>query len=299
MKSTIFSLLMVLALLFSLTACGASTSLMEGNAYSDNGAYDKLEMESSGAVSDAMSTAQALPADRKLIRTVRIQAETEDLTGVIAQLEERLGQFGGYLQQKEVYQGSAYRGTVRRNASLTIRVPAEKLDTFLFHLNNSAHVVSTSENVDDVTLQYIDVDSQLKALQTEEERLLAMMEKADNLTDLLAIEKRLTQVQQEIQSVGSQLKALDSQIEYATIYLSLSEVVEYTPVEEKTPWQEIGEGFMDSLSDIWSGLVDTFVFLVANSPRLVLWGGIITVVVLLIRRSCKRRKAKKNPPVTE
>lgn len=299
MKRTIYSLCMVLALLFTLTACGASTSPMEGNSYLDNGAYDKMEMESSGAVSDAMSAAQALPTDRKLIRTVRIQAETEDLTGVIAQLEERLSQFGGYLQQKEVYQGSAYRGTARRNASLAIRVPAEKLDVFLFHLNNSAHVVSTSESVDDVTLQYIDVDSQLKALKTEEERLLAMMEKADNLSDLLAIEKRLTQVQQEIQSVGSQLKALDSQIEYATVNLSISEVVEYTPVEEKTPWQEIGDGFMDSISDIWSGIVDTFVFLVANSPRLVLLGGVILVVVLLIRRCRKRRKAKKNPPVTE
>ena len=299
MKRTIYSLCMVLALLFTLTACGASTSPMEGNSYLDNGAYDKMEMESSGAVSDAMSAAQALPTDRKLIRTVRIQAETEDLTGVIAQLEERLSQFGGYLQQKEVYQGSAYRGTARRNANLAIRVPAEKLDVFLFHLNNSAHVVSTNESVDDVTLQYIDVDSQLKALKTEEERLLAMMEKADNLSDLLAIEKRLTQVQQEIQSVGSQLKALDSQIEYATVNLSISEVVEYTPVEEKTPWQEIGDGFMDSISDIWSGIVDTFVFLVANSPRLVLLGGVILLMVLLLRRCRKRRKAKKNPPITE
>ena len=52
-----------------------------------------------------------------------------------------------------------------------------------------------------------------------------------SLPDLLAIEQRLTQVQQEIQSVTSQLKALDSQIEYATIHLSISEVVEYDKLE--------------------------------------------------------------------
>lgn len=290
MKRTIISLLMVLILMLSLAGCGAATSSME------NGAYDKMEMESSGAVSNAMSSTQALPADRKLIRTVRMQAETEDLSGVIGQVEQQLTQFGGYLQQKEIYQGSAYRGTVRRNANLVIRVPAKDLDTFLFHLNNSAHVVSTSESVDDVTLHYIDVDSQLKALKTEEERLLAMMEKAENLSDLLAIEQRLTQVQQEIQSVGSQLKSLDSQIEYATIHLSISEVVEYTPVEEESTWQKIGTGFMDSLSDIGTGFVDVFVFLVANSPRLLLLGGIAFVVILLIRRSNKRKKEKKNPP---
>ncbi len=294
MKRTIFSLLMVFALMFSLTACGASTS-MESNG----GAYDKMEMESSGAVSDAMSSTQELPADRKLIRTVRMQAETDDLTDVMTQLEQTLSQFGGYLQQKEIYQGSAYRGTQRRSANLVIRVPAKDLDTFLSHLSGTTHVISSNESVDDVTLHYIDVDSQLKALRVEEERLLAMMEKADNLSDLLAIEQRLTQVQQEIQSVTSQLKALDSQIEYATIHLSISEVVEYTPVEEKSPWQEIGDGFMESLSDIGNGFVDVFVFLVANSPRLVLLGGIAAIVILLIRRSNKRRKAKKNPPAAE
>ena len=298
MKRTIFSLLMVLALLVSLTACGASTSPMEDNAYSDKGAYGREEMENTGSLAENPGAAQALPADRKLIRTVRMQAETEDLSGVIGQLEERLNQFGGYLQQKEIYQGSAYRGTVRRSANLVIRVPAKDLDIFLFHLNNSAHVVSTSESVDDVTLHYIDVDSQLKALKTEEERLLAMMEKAENLSDLLAIEQRLTQVQQEIQSVGSQLKALDSQIEYATIHLSISEVVEYTPVEEESTWQKIGTGFMDSLSDIGNGFVDVFVFLVANSPRLLLLGGIAALVIVIVHRSNKRRKAKKNPPTT-
>ena len=293
MKRTILSFLMIFALLFAMSACGASTSPME------NGAYDKMEMESSGAVSDAMSSTQVLPADRKLIRTVRMQAETEDLSGVIGQLEERLNQFGGYLQQKEIYQGSAYRDAVRRNASLMIRVPAKDLDIFLFHLNNSVHVISISESVDDVTLQYIDVDSQVKALKTEEERLLAMMEKAENLSDLLAIEKRLTQVQQELQSVASQLKALESQIEYATIHVSLSEVVEYTPVEEESPWQKIGTGFMDSLSDIWNGIVDTFVFLVANSPRILLLGGIAALVIVIVHRSNKRKKAKKNPPAAE
>lgn len=290
MKRTVLSLLMIVTLLFTLTACGASTAPME------NGSYDKSEIASGGAVSDSLAEAPNLPADRKLIRTVRMQAETDDLTVVLSALEEKLSQFGGYLQQKEIYQGSAYRGTQRRSANLVIRVPAQDLNAFLAHLNGSTHVISSNETVDDVTLHYIDVDSQLKALETEEERLLAMMEKAETLSDLLAIEQRLTQVQQELQSVTSQLKSLDSQIEYATIHLSVSEVVEYTPVEEETPWQQIGTGFMDSLSDIWEGIVDTFVFLVANSPRLVLLGGLATVVILLIRRSRKRRKAKKNPP---
>ena len=189
MKRTVISLLMVLILMFSLTACGASTGL-EGNV-----AYDKMEMENGSAVSDSALESPNLPEDRKLIRTVRTQAETDDLTATMTQLEEKVSQFGGYLQQKEVYQGSSYRGTQYRNASLTIRIPAKDLDTFLSQLSSAAHVVSTNETVDDVTLYYIDVDSQLKALRTEEERLLAMMEKAENLADLLAIEQRLTQVQ--------------------------------------------------------------------------------------------------------
>ena len=294
MKRTVISLLMILALLFSLTGCGASNE-----AYYDSNVSGKVELQesSNSIVSDSLSESPNLPADRKLIRTVRMEAETEDLTGVLTPLEGKLSQLGGYLQEKEIYQGSTYRGTMRRSASLVIRVPAKELNSFLNHLSGTAHVVSSNETVEDVTLQYIDVDSMLTALKTEEERLLAMMEKAETLGDLLAIEERLTQVQQEIQSVGSQLKALESQIEYATVRLTLTEVVEYTPVEEKTTWQKIGDGFMDSISDVWNGIVNTFVFLVANSPRLVVWGGILVLVIWLIRRIIKRKKVKKNPPV--
>ena len=102
------------------------------------------------------------------------------------------------------------------------------------------------------------------------EQLLEMMEQAETMSDLLAIESRLTEVNYQLESVASKLKTLENQVSYATVRLYITEVQEYTPVVEKTVWQRITEGFADSLECIWDGAVEIFVWILANSPYLVL-----------------------------
>ena len=148
--------------------------------------------------------------------------------------------------------------------------------------------------MDDVTLTYVATESRIEALQTEQKRLLELMEQAETMSDLLEVEARLTEVRYELESVTTQMNILANQVNYSTVELYIDEVKEYTPVEEETFWQRISGGFMDSLEGIVDGTVDFTVFVLSNLPYLVLIAVGITVLFLIIRRRYRKKKAQKN-----
>ena len=279
-KRNLLAFLLSAVLLLNLTACGGAS---KNEAAMDYAAA--APMENGMLTTDSSSTAgAALPEDRKLIRTISMDAETEELETLLDGLNAKVSELGGYIQNREVYNGSTYSSRRYRHADLTIRIPAEKVDGFVQHVSGVSNVVSSNESIDDVTLTYVDTETRLKALETEQERLLEMMAQAENMSDLLAIESRLTEVNYQLESVASKLKTLENQVSYATVRLYITEVQEYTPVAEKTTWQRITEGFVDSLEGIWDGAVELLVWVLANSPYLVLYGLIGLGAVTLLRK---------------
>lgn len=253
-----------------------------------SGVYDDSYKE----VGEA-STAEAELTDRKLIKTVELDAETEDLDELLGALTQQVNQLGGYVENQRVYNGSAYSKYRSRSASMTIRIPAEKLDAFVNHVEGSTNIVSHYSYIDDVTLTYVATESRVNALVAEEQRLLELLSQAETMSDLLEVEARLTDVRYELESVTSRLNVLKNQVSYSTVNLSIDEVVEYTPVEEETFWQRISGGFMDSLKGIGDGVVEVTVFVLANLPYLVLLAACAVAVIFLAKRTVRRKKAKK------
>lgn len=256
------------------------------------------------SLTDSGSTSSSvMPESRKWIITMYLSAETDDLDAMTAALDEKIASMKGYVEDQNVYNGSAYSGRRYRNASLTIRIPAEDADSFTQEVSGIANVISKEKNLEDVTLNYVATESRVQALETEQTRLLELLAKADNMTDLLEIESRLTDVRYELENYASQLKLYDNQIDYATIHLDISEVQEYTPVEEPTMWERIRDGFGSSLKALGKSLQNLLVWLIVSLPFLVLYGGIAAVVIVLIRKTQKNRKIKKDkkqsPPPAE
>lgn len=294
----LLSALLVLLLLLSLTACGASAPTQENAAadkYYDAPAEGAPEF---GRTETGSASATALPADRKLIRTIRMDAETEDLTALLDSLTARIAELGGYVETKEQYNGSAYSGYRRRNLSVTVRIPADKADEFVAQVGKNANVVSSSETVEDVTLQYVDTESQVKALETEQERLMELLAQAESLDDILLIEGRLTDVRYELERYASYLRTLENQISYATVYIDITEVTEYTPVveEEPTAWERIVRGFGRSIRNIGKGVKEFFIGIIIISPYLVILGLIIAIPLLIVFRGRGKKKRKQTPP---
>ncbi len=158
-----------------------------------------------------------------------------------------------------------------------------------------SNIVSQEVSREDITLTYVATESRMKALQTEEARLLELLGQAENMADLLEIEARLTDVRYELEAVTSQMRLYDNQVDYATIHLNISEVQEYTPVEEPTLWERISGGFVDSLKGVGEGAVDLLVWIIASSPYLVVWGVVIVLAVMLLRKVRKTRRDRKKP----
>lgn len=295
LKKYLAFLTAILMLAGMLAACGAKTSSMD--MVSDNGSY----RESSSAESakedlggDVLLTgAGEVDPDQKLIKTVHMDTETEDLEALLGQLTEAISNQGGYLESQEIYNGSAYASYRYRNAALTIRIPAENLSDFVGAVEKVTNVVRYNVTTENVTLTYVDIESRVNALETEQQRLLELLSQAQTMSDLLEIEGRLTEVRYELESVTTQLRTLSNQVDYATVYLSVEQVKVYTQTEEPTLWQRITGGFTENLEDLGNGLVDGFVWVVTYSPQLLFWCAVILLGFWCGKRWGQKRKMKK------
>ena len=305
MKRFLGTILAVLMLL-SLSGCGAATDSVENMKVEapmeEPGAVMNQEADDGLLYGTTEESAPTAATDQKLIKRVNIDAETEDLESLLPQITNKVGQLGGYIEHQELYNGSAYSASRRRNVNMTIRIPADRLGEFTAQIEGTANVVNYSESAEDVTLQYVDTESRVKALEVEQERLLELLSKAETMADLLEIESRLTEVRYELESYASQLRALENKVSYATVYLNITQVKTYTEVEPQTVWQRIGSGFSENLTDIGEDLTDFFVWIVTFSPQLIFWAVVIAGAVVLIRRKVRNRRARKmptNPPEKE
>ena len=221
------------------------------------------------------------------------KACTPNLDALMADLEQAISGVGGYVEDQNIHNGSNYTSRRYRNANLTIRIPDDYVEQFTGNVSDMANVVSQNLRREDITLKYVATASRVTALETEETRLLELLAKAETMADLLEIEARLTDVRYELENYASQLRLYDNQVDYATIYLSISEVQEYTPVEEPTFLERIKTTFSNALEGLGDGIVNITVFLVGNSPYLLAFGILGFVTVILVKRSGKIRLKKK------
>ena len=295
MKKYLSMLLSVVMICALLAGCGASSdSVADYKMEAAMEAPAEMAMDNGmGLTEESGSTSADLPESRKWIITVYISAETDDLDTLTASLNEKITSLNGYVEDQSIYNGSTYASRRYRNANMTIRIPAEDVDRFTEEVAGIANVVTKEKNLEDVTLSYSATENRVKALETEEARLLELLAQAENMTDLLEIEARLTDVRYELENYASQLRLYDNQIDYATIHLSIKEVQEYTPVEEPTLWERISGGFTDSLSGLGESLQDVLVFVVVAAPFLVVYGAIAVVIVVVANKLRKKRRAKK------
>ena len=266
-----------------MAAAGATNGIYmeESTATADYEMMDEADGGSAGTSSPDTPATQA--TNRKLIRTISMEVETREFEALVEKVSQRTAFFGGYTEYSSTYNGSNYSGGRVRTSTMTLRIPADKMDEFLSEVAEASNVVRRDENVSDVTLNYVDMESHKNALKAQEKRLIEMMDKAETIEDLITLESRLGDIRYQIESMESQLRTYDNQVDYATLRLSITEVEELTPVEEKSDWENMGEGFLRSLKNIGENIKDFFVNLVIDLPYIVLDLIKIVVVLLIVR----------------
>ena len=293
------------------TGCGAeggvsintdkSSQNSAGAVYEAGGGMYNMEeapeQEAADYASEGGATESAgILEGRKLIQTVNLEVETKEFEQMMSSLETQVQEMGGYIESMETYNGSSYSGYANsRYANLTIRIPAGKLNSFLQTVSDISNVVRRRDNVEDVTLSYVDMESRRNTLRTEQERLLEFLEQAETVEEIIALEQRLSEVRYQLESMESQLRTMDNLIDYSTVELNVSEVRELTDVQEKEPGpgKRIADGFMRSLRDIGDGLMELAIWFLTHIPYLVIWAAVIAVILVCWRKARAKRLRKK------
>lgn len=283
------------------TAAEAAPAMAGGGDYLyDNGMSYDMEASAEEAVveaeQDGMPEVQDPLASRKLITTMNLSAETEHFDELMTNVEKNVSALGGYIENSDLWNNnhySPYGNSSNRNASMIIRIPAEKLNEFITLLEEGSNITRRSKSVEDVTLAYVDLESHKKALLTEQDRLLELMEMAETVEDLIALEDKLANVRYQLESMESQLRTYDNRINYSTIYLDISEVQRLTPEEELTTWGKIKTGFAENVYRVGTGIRDFFINLLISIPYILVGIVALAVVFVILFLLARREKKKK------
>ena len=274
-------------------------------------ANDDFKLEESEAAAGALATTTEVTQDdapeaaatdvaSKIIYSADLSAQTTDFDAAIAALDTQIAAFGGFIERSDVngdtrYNNDGTTSIINRWAYYTIRVPASRFEDFLHQTEGIGNVTSISRYAENVTSQYTDYEARLDALRTQEERLLAMLEKSEDVESLIALEQRLADVRYELESIERNLRNLDLQISYSTVNLNLEEVEIYTPTVSVQ--RTFGEKLSDAFSDGWTGFVRGLQYfclgLASSLPGLVLFVLIVLAVFFLVRKVLRTIKAKR------
>lgn len=275
-------------------ALPAAAAPMEGEVSKNEIAVEEYEMDTAESTTDnrltSQNSIQPVATSRKLIRTIDMNVETTEFDSLLNVIQTTVSELDGYIEQSNVSGNSISSGREnRRYASLTVRIPSNQLDHFVAQVNEQGNVTNRSENVQDVTLKYSDVESRKKSLAIEQERLWALLEKADSVDSIIALESRLSEIRYQLESFESQLRTYDNQVDYSTVYLYIDEVKAFTPIAPDSVMTRIQKGFQRNLENIGNGFVNFVVWFLSSIPVLAILALITRFIVIRTTRRAKKR----------
>ena len=194
-----------------------------------------MSMVSDMAVNGEMVSNVAPLADveRKIIKNANLSIVVKDPIQSMDDIAKLAEQMGGYVVSSNVYQSNYGPNNITvPEGNISIRIPAEKLNDALKQIKNSAVEVQ-SENVSgqDVTDQYVDLQSRLAAKQVAEKKLLQFLEQAENTEDTLAVYTQLQQVQSDIEVLKGQIKYIDQSAALSSLSVTLIAEAGTQPIE--------------------------------------------------------------------
>ena len=265
MKRFITTFLLVVLLL---AGCGADVK------YADPVAFDGITtngISSSSSINnddynytETEDNKQDTLSSEKIVYTCSLRIETTSYTEDLKYIHDTVKAYNGIVEY-ESETDSNYQwyyldsvkttGTLRNH--ITVRIPADNYESFLNFVGSTGRVVGKESRADNISQSYYDTTSTIPSLKIQEERLLSMYEDAYTIEDMIMVENRLTEVQSQLNLYQTRLANMDTDVQYATVNIELTEVVQYTPtVEEDTFWNRLSDTVSDTIKEFLSTLED-------------------------------------------
>lgn len=275
---------LLFALAFIIAACSNNESLVLSNRGNSDEIMVNMDMEAvplaKQAPTASESQIQSPDISQKLIRSGGINFQSESLENDYQQIKNMLGGFGAYLENE-----NQSNDNYRKNYSLSIRVPSDQYDSLLNAISNIAYRVQNKySNVDDVTERYYDLQSRIQNKKELEKRYREILSKANQVKDILEIERNLNEVRSDIEQMEGQFNYLSKQIKFSLLQVQFYEELPYemnTP-KKKGFWVRI----FNALDNGWQIFLSVLVGLVTIWPFFFA-GGVIFILITLLRKRNK------------
>lgn len=258
-------------------------SAADYSAYDTATAEDWDDAQENDAVTAVSGIETPVNTSQKLIKTVTLNMETKEFDALLTGIQAKVTETGGYTERSEV-SGNSYYGNGNRSAWLSLRIPADKLDTFVTTVSGLGNVTNKSESVEDITLQYVDTESHKKALETEQDRLLTLMEQAENMDDIIKIETRLSEIRYELQTYETTLRTYDNQVTYSTVQIDLNEVDRERAPEKQSFASELKTRLTDNIYHIGKGIRSFAIWFVASLPYFVILAAAAFIIIKIVQK---------------
>lgn len=231
----------------------------------------------------------AVPTARKVIRNGGMRLEVATLDEALAALREVVASSGGYLggESRSQIDGQA------RQATVTCRIPAEKLDAAIERLRALGREEGLDLTADDITEQYFDLEVRLRTQQQLEARLKELLSRSTNdLSDLLDIEREVARVRGEIDQLTGRKRLWDQQVAISTLMVTLHEPVPLVASEDGGVWRTLRNAFRQAADN----------FVVSIAEVIAATGGLIPLIAALalvfwIVRALWRRSRRAKAPL--
>lgn len=211
--------------------------------------------------------------ERKIIKNADIMLQVDDYSIAAEAIKQKAASLGGYVSNESV---NTMGREVAINGYLQVRIPALGFDSFLSGVEGLGKLKNRNVYSQDVTEEYVDVESRLKALRTKEERLLAILNKSGQLNDVLAVENELANTRAQLESLQGRLRYLDNRADFSSISINIEQLVastkEITNPGFKEIMQKTKEAFIETINTIILGVGELIVFLGSAIPYLLLMG---------------------------
>lgn len=224
--------------------------------------------------------------DAKLIRRCNIEMQTTEFDAAIAALYDLVEANEGYFESSTLRGGGYYNANARRSGEYIVRVPAQQYSAFRAAAGEIAYITYSNESTEDIGEQYYDTEARLLTLRTKQERLLALLEKADTMEDIITLESALGDVEYEIERYSSTLNRYDGLVNYATFSIFINEVQKVEPVTgvADSLTERMADAFRSGLDDLKDSAEDFLVWLSYNIFGVVIFIVVVGGAVILIRR---------------
>ena len=270
----------------SMAAGGASNAAYDTGAMAypmmeDGAVYDYDE----GVEYEAEKAAQV----EKIIRSASFTVKTTDYDADLQRIKDLTAEMGGRVEYLSS-SGDASSGQTR-SASLTLRIPSQRLDEFLTGAQGIGAITGMTQEMEDVSDSYYDTQTRLETQREKLKRLQTLMAQAEDVSDLIEIESAIADTQYYIDRYTGQLKSYDSRVEYSTVRVNVRET-RVTETKEVSLGERIVTGIGDSFQEFGWFMEDMIIFLASALPWLIALAVVAFVIVRLIRG--RRNKKNKN-----